>query len=221
MSPVPDGRHGLADGAGMSVWWDGPLRGRRVILAHGAGGSATSEVLAGYASALGARRMRVARFNFPYADQGRRAPDRAAVLLASWRAALRQLGGRSPVVGGKSMGGRYATLLLAEDDAPRVSACVLLGYPLHPAGRIESLRVEHLARVQVPMLFLAGTRDPLARLDLLERAVSELPAARLHVVDGANHDFAVGRRPRHDVLEELAAATAEFVAAAESRPALA
>ena len=111
------------------------------------------------------------------------------------------------------MGGRYATLLLAEPDRPAALGVVLFGYPLHPPGRTEQLRTEHLSRVPVPMLFLSGTRDPLARLDLLESAIGEVPRATLHLVDGADHDFRVKGRPSKDVTKELVDTTTAFASA--------
>ena len=182
-----------------------------MVLAHGAGGSMESPFLRSAAAELGRRGLRVARFNFPYAEEGRRSPDRAPVLLATWRVAASELGGASAVLGGKSMGGRYATLLLAGDDPPPAAGCVLFGYPLHPSGRPDRPRTAHLGSVRVPMLFLGGTRDPLARVDLLEEAVSALPLARLVVIDGADHDFRVPGRPHTEVIEELGGVTARFV----------
>src|SRR5437870_2120106 len=110
---------------------DGPARGPKMVLAHCAGGSSRSPFLAGFADAMGQRGFRVARFDFPYAEAGRRAPDRAPVLLERWRQAAKQFGGREPVLAGKSMGGRYATLLMAGEAPPSARAVVLLGYPLH------------------------------------------------------------------------------------------
>jgi predicted alpha/beta-hydrolase family hydrolase len=147
----------------------------------------------------------VVRFHFPYmqerVDAGRsRPPDRAPVLLDAWRAMLDEaLGwpGRGPLVlSGKSLGGRMASLLLAAGRAPEAVAAVYLGYPLHPAGRPERPRVEHLPAVTVPQLFVSGTRDALATFALLEQALRSCRSAELLVVPGGDHSLAVRQRDR-------------------------
>jgi predicted alpha/beta-hydrolase family hydrolase len=195
-----------AESTGLEALRDGPEGGRPFLLAHGAGGRNTSPWLGEVAAGLAAGALRVARFNFPYATAGRRAPDRPPVLLAAWRQAVTEFGDGRPdtVLAGKSMGGRYATMVMAEPDPPPASAVVLYGYPLHAPGRVDRLRREHLPAVAVPMLFLSGSRDPFARLDLIEETVAALgAAATLHVIDGADHDFRVKGRPHKDVLREL------------------
>jgi len=211
---VTEGSVLVPDRGPVTVLEQGPRRGRRLLLAHGAGGTARSPFLSQVSDGLASAGFRVVRFNFPYSEAGRRSPDRAALLLATWRAVVDSHGGDGgAVLAGKSMGGRYATLLLAEPDPPAAVGVVLFGYPLHPPGRIEQLRTEHLPRVQVPMLFLSGTRDPLARLDLLEPAIGDLPRATLHLVDGGDHDFRVKARPSKDVMKELVDATVAFATA--------
>ncbi len=203
----------------------GPVRAA-IALAHGAGGTLDQPLLVALADALAARGALVLRFNFPYSDAGRKAPDRAPALMATVAAAARWLAARPRargvplVVGGKSMGGRMASMWLADPApgvaAPQVAGLLLVGYPLHPAGQPARLRVEHLARVPVPMLFLAGTRDPLCDLALLRPALRRLRGrATLHVVAGGDHSFAVpkalGRGP-DDVRDELVAATLGWLA---------
>jgi len=149
----------------------------------------------------------VVSLNFPYMqrwqdEQRRRPPDRMPVLIETLRALLTRLHAwcrplsRMPaiVLVGKSMGGRVGSLLLAEGDAPGVRGAVYLGYPLHPAGKPERLRRDHLARVSVPQLFVSGTRDALATGDLLEQTVAGLgSSAALHWIDGGDHSLAVRR----------------------------
>jgi predicted alpha/beta-hydrolase family hydrolase len=124
------------------------------------------------------------------------------VLEACYRAVLAQLRADADlrptrlVIGGKSMGGRMASHLAAAGEA--VDGLLFLGYPLHPAGKPETLRAAHLQRIAVPMLFLAGTRDALCRLDLLRAALAGLPQATLHVVDDGDHSFAVRARSGRD-----------------------
>ena len=117
------------------------------------------------------------------------------------------------IIGGKSLGGRLATLLEAE--RPLADGILLLGYPLHPAGRPERLRTAHLARITVPMYFVAGTRDPLCRLDLLRSTLAALRApTHLHGVPEGDHSFRVPRRTgrtESEVYEDIAAVTARWL----------
>lgn len=199
--------HGVlqVDGRRARWWRSGPLDGRPlVLLAHGAGAPADSPFLLSARDGLVARGLTVVRFHFPYmqrmVDSGRRRPpDPMPRLLDTWRALLARVAGwpdAGPVVlAGKSMGGRAASLLAAAGDAPGARACVYLGYPLHPAGKPERLRREHLPDVPVPQLFLSGTADPLARLDLLRETVDGLgPGAELALVEGGDHSLARSRR---------------------------
>jgi predicted alpha/beta-hydrolase family hydrolase len=191
-----------------------------VVLAHGAGNDMSSPFLSAVHEGVAAHGYASVKFNFPYTEAGRRAPDRAPVLEDCYRhvvAAIRtdpHLAPRRIVIGGKSMGGRMASHLAAQGDA--VAGLLLLGYPLHPPGKVEQLRVAHLPRIRVPMLFFAGTRDPLCRLDLLQRTLAELRApVVLHVIDGGDHSFAVPKamhRPPHDVWEEIIRVTAAWLA---------
>ncbi len=173
-----------------------------VVLAHGAGNDMTNPLLVAVADALAQHGFPTVRFNFPYKERGGRAPDPPAVLEACYRAVLEQvrsdraLDARRVVIGGKSMGGRMALHLAAAGEA--VDGLLFLGYPLHPAGRPEQLRAAHLRRITAPMLFLAGTRDSLCRLDLLRGVLAGLPHATLHVVDDGDHSFAVRKRSGRD-----------------------
>src|SRR5262249_55468 len=144
-----------------------------------------------FADALARRGALVLRFNFPYTDAGRRAPDRAPVLVAAVAAAARWLAARPRargvplVLGAKSMGGPRASMLLAESGAPPTAGLLLVGYPPPPAGRPTELRAAHLPAVPCPMLFLEGTRDPLCDLARLRPVLRRLGRrASLHVVEG-------------------------------------
>jgi hypothetical protein len=167
-----------------------------VILGHGAGGDRRTPLLVRTAEALAAAGRQAVLYNFIYSDQGRRAPDPADVLEATTHAVgdfvSRELGAARIVHGGKSMGGRIASQAVAKGAA--ADALVFLGYPLHPPGRTDALRDRHLGAVGVPMLFVQGTRDAFARMDLLERVIATLgDKATLHVVEGGDHSFAVPR----------------------------
>lgn len=193
--------------------------GTLLLLAHGAGSDMHNPLLVELQAGLAAHGHIVATFNFPYTSQGRKLPDRAPVLEACFERvleALRDDAGlaiRRIVIGGKSMGGRMATHLAARGVA--VDGLLLLGYPLHPAGKPERLRSAHLPQLHVPSLFIAGTRDPLSDLALLRPAVATIPApVELHIIDGGDHSFGVPKklaRPASDVYEEIIITTDAWV----------
>ena len=180
-----------------------------VVLGHGAGGTRRTPMLVSLAESLAGSGRAVVLYNFPYAERGRRSPDPPAVLEATTRAAAalaREATGAARIVhGGRSMGGRIASQVVAAGE--RADGLAFLAYPLHPPGQFERRREAHLPKVQVPMLFLQGTRDAFAREDLLLALVERLgPRAELHRVAEADHSFGVlkrsGRTPR-DVLAEV------------------
>jgi hypothetical protein len=189
------------------------------LVAHGAGAGLQSPFMQGVAEGYAAGGVSALRFNFPYTEAGRKAPDRAPVLMAAWRAALEAAaglaGGRPLVASGKSLGGRMASMVAAEDGASFFArALVFFGYPLHAPGRAAQPRDAHLGDVTVPMLFVEGTNDSLATFELVQRLVERLsPLARMHVVEGGDHSFRVrgARRPDLDIGRELGAVAAAFV----------
>jgi uncharacterized protein len=189
------------------------------VLAHGAGAGMAHPFMEGAAAGLVDGHVSVLRFNFPYVTLGRRSPDRPEVAVATWRAALEQArttGRGLPVVaGGKSFGGRMASMLAAEQgESFPGKALVFLGYPLHAPGRTDQPRDAHLGSITVPMLFIEGTDDAFARFDLIESLVGRLrPLAQLHVVEGGDHSFRVrgARRPDVEISRDLGAVSAEFV----------
>jgi predicted alpha/beta-hydrolase family hydrolase len=180
-----------------------------VVLGHGAGGNRHTPMLVDLAEALAASGRAALLYNFPYAERGGRRPDPPRVLEAAAReateVALAQTGAEHVVMGGRSMGGRIASQVVAAGT--RADGLAFLAYPLHPPGRPETLRDAHLPGITVPMLFVQGTRDAFAREDLLLGLVERLGTrAELHRVDSADHSFRVlkrsGRTPE-DVLEEV------------------
>lgn len=169
------------------------------VLAHGAGAGMDHAFLADMSQRLAARGIATLRFQFPYMQAGRKRPDPPALLMAAVRAAIdeaaRALPGVPIVAGGKSMGGRMTSRLMAEAPHPDVRGLVFLGFPLHPASTPASERAEHLAAVNAPMLFLQGTRDALADLALMHQVIAGLGArATMHVIDGGDHSFEVLKR---------------------------
>src|SRR5581483_2790680 len=203
-----------ASGRPISTLWIDPGAPPPVlVVAHGAGAGMQHPFLAGFCRALEAPGVAPLRFNFPYAEAGRRSPDPEPVLRESWlaafEAAVRLAEGRPVLAGGKSLGGRIASMCTA--DGMPAAGLVFLGYPLHPPGAPERLRAEHLRRVAVPMLFLHGTRDPFARPDLLASVLESLGARAeyLSVRDG-DHSFNV-RGTKVDA-REVGAGLAELAA---------
>ena len=164
-----------------------------LVFAHGAGAGMRHAFMESAAAELGARGVATLRYEFPYMQRKSRRPDPPAVLQATVRAAVRAAAATVPglplLAGGKSMGGRMTSLAAAAEPLPGVRGLVFFGFPLHAAGSPSSERGAHLSRVTVPMLFLQGTRDKLADLDLLRPLLSGLPNATLKVLEGADHSF--------------------------------
>lgn len=159
-----------------------------------------------------ARFARVMTFDYAYRAAGRPFPDRQPKLLAVHRAAaahLRNEVGDHLVLAGRSMGGRMATLLATEGEA--CAGVVAFGYPLHPPGKPERLRIEHLPDLPVPVLFVTGTRDALARSDLVERHLVPLPNAEVVWVPGADHSFRRKGTGADEMLDGLAGITRQWL----------
>lgn len=160
------------------------------------------------------------RYDFPYMKAGKGRPDSPAVAQAAVRAAVREAGRLTPALpllaGGKSFGGRMTSQAQATEPLPGVRGLVFFGFPLHPPGKPGVERAEHLANVEIPMLFLQGTRDEFATLDLLRGVVARLGSgnrATLHLIEEGDHSFKVPKRTgktERDVMEELAAAIREW-----------
>lgn len=170
---------------------------RAVILAHGAGNDMTAPLLASFAEGLARAGHPVLRFNFPYSDHGRKAPDRPEVLMDAWQAAYKSfeeiMGPKmmSIAAAGKSLGGRMASMMVA-DRTLEVDGLIFLGYPLHPMDNKEKLRDAHLYRIKIPMLFFEGTRDPLCDLGKLDPVLKKLQAPwELFTIEGGDHSFHV------------------------------
>src|SRR5213596_899746 len=190
------------------------------VLAHGAGAGMRHPFLETIARALAERGVATLRYQFPYMERRASRPDPPAVAAAAVRAAVAEAGRAAPglplVAGGKSFGGRMTSAAQAEEPLPGVRGLVFLGFPLHPPGRAGDQRAEHLAQVQVPMLFLQGTRDDFADLKLLRPLIERLDTrATLHLVEGGDHSFHVLKRSGRtdaDVMGEIADAIAEWSA---------
>jgi uncharacterized protein len=193
-----------------------------LVVAHGAGAGMEHPFLRGFTRALNDDGVATLRFNFPYREAGRKFPDRPPAAIAAWRAAMDEAAARSAAhsegeplwAAGKSFGGRMASMAVAEGMA--AAGLVYLGYPLHPPGKPEKLRDEHLYGLETPMLFLQGTRDTFATPELLEGVVARIgPAATLQWCDGGDHSFAVAgtKRSAEEVGASLAGPVAAFMRA--------
>jgi uncharacterized protein len=194
-----------------------------LVLGHGAGAGMLHKGMEAIAHALADHGIATFRYEFPYMREGRKLPDPKPVLLSTVRHAVvaaRALAPDLPLLaGGKSMGGRMTSMAAAEEPLKDVQGIIFFGFPLHPAKQPGTSRAEHLANVGIPMLFLQGTRDALAELDLLTPICSGLPLATLEVAEGADHSFHVSKssgRTDAQVLNRLAHRCREW---ADSLPA--
>ncbi len=190
-----------------------------LVLAHGAGAGMRHPFMEALAGRLAAQRIATFRYQFPYMEQGRRRPDFQPILLKTVRSAVSAasaLSGELPLfAGGKSMGGRMTSLAAAKGPLADVRGIIFFGFPLHPVQKPSIERSDHLRAALIPLLFLQGTRDRLARLDLLERICQDLGrGATLHMIEGADHGFHVLKRSERtddQVQDELADATRTWI----------
>jgi uncharacterized protein len=210
-----------AGDAKVSGLWLAPEKARAcLVLAHGAGAGMAHASMTALATGLAGRGVATLRYQFPYMERGSKRPDAPALAHTTVRAAVAEatrLAGRLPLfAGGKSFGGRMTSQAQAITPLPGVRGLVFFAFPLHPAGKPSTTRADHLGEIDVPMLFLQGTRDALAGLDLLRPVVAALGArATLVLAQDADHSFHVpaktGRKDA-DVLAELLDAAAEWMA---------
>jgi uncharacterized protein len=157
------------------------------VCAHGAGGHKDDKAMLRLAAAFD---IEVVRFNFPYREAGSKRIDPMPVLKQSFASQIEKAKGRPLIIGGRSMGGRVASMLAA--DGVECDGLLLAAYPLHPAGQPEKLRDAHLPKIRCPVLCLNGTRDALCRRDLMETALRTVTAPwTMHWIEGADHSFHV------------------------------
>jgi predicted alpha/beta-hydrolase family hydrolase len=188
------------------------------VLAHGAGAGMAHPFLEAIARSLADRQIATFRFQFPYMELGGKRPDPPRLAQATVRAAVVAARGRLPdlplVAGGKSFGGRMTSQAQASEPLPGVRCLVFLGFPLHPANNPSSSRAEHLDQIQIPLLFLQGTRDALADIDLIHALIARLGSrAMLHAINDADHSFrlpARAGRTASEVTVELAGQIADW-----------
>jgi hypothetical protein len=204
--------------------WQGAGRGadRAVLLAHGAGSDLGGAALVAVAGALAKAGVPSLRFNSPHRTAGRNAPDRPKVLDAATREAAAELARRAKlpperlVLGGRSMGGRYCSLVVGAEEAPVAAlGLALLGYPLYAAGRTDQPRADHFPRLRVPVLFVSGTRDAMAaKPDLTKAARTVKGKVSFHWIDTADHGYRPLKssgRTSGDVAAEVGDVVTEWV----------
>lgn len=198
-----------------------------VILAHGAGAPHTSPFMTHFARGLADRGLDVVTFNFLYMERRRRLPDPPARLESCYRAVVEATRERVTsatkqlVIGGKSMGGRIATQVVAsasrkatDSGGLGVAGLVLLGYPLHPPGRPDRQRSAHLPSIQVPMLFVQGSNDVFGTVDEFRTVLATCPSAHLHIVEGGDHSFKIkskGTLPADEAHERVQKETLDWI----------
>ena len=193
--------------------------GFTVVLGHGAGTNQLSSFMRMVAAGLAARGIDAMTFNFLYSERGRHIPDPKPRLESCYRAVInaalshRKLKKNRLVIGGKSMGGRIASQVAAA-EGDRVAGLVFLGYPLHPPGRPDKMRDEHLKDIRAPMLFVQGSRDSFGRKEEIDAVIKKhrLPAT-LYVIEGGDHSFKVPKKlgvPQETIYEAVMDKVAEW-----------
>lgn len=201
----------------MKVLWQCPkVADAALVLAHGAGAGMTHRNMQALADAFGRKGVATLRFDFPFIEAGRRRVDPRAVATAAIAEAFAEASGRSALplwLGGHSFGGRMAShAVIDERLEPR--GLIFCSFPLHAPGKPGIERARHLAGIRLPMLFLSGTRDALAKSTVLAPLVASLPSAEVHWLDTANHGYRVlkrSRRASEDIFDEMARIARAFV----------
>ncbi len=190
-----------------------------LIIAHGAGHDMHSTFISYLHEEIARAGIMTVKFNFPYKELGRKAPDRPPVLEATWHAVIDAVlnnSGYRPeqiFLSGKSMGGRYASMIAAQ--RPGLGGLIVYGYPLHAPGKLDKLRSEHLSLITCPMLFFQGTRDSLCKINIFKPIVAKLTApTELHIIEGGDHSFKVLKkleRTESEVWQEITEKSSEWI----------
>lgn len=191
-----------------------------LILGHGAGANQLSSFMRLFASGFAGRGLDVITFNFLYMEQGRKIPDPGPRLERCYRSVIdvalkhKRLKGNRLVIGGKSMGGRIASQVAAQ-NGENIGGLVFLGYPLHPPGRPDKLRSEHLPKIKAPMLFVQGSRDAFGTKQEISSLIKKLKLpAELYAVEGGDHSLKVSQSsgvPQQDIHENTMDAIVEWL----------
>ena len=219
MAALAPFQFGVEGGGEVSALLLRPAKARRLlVLAHGAGAGMSHPFMEKLAGELACVGVATLRYQFPYMEKQRRVPDSPAILTATVVAAVRAAAEATPglalLAGGKSMGGRMTSQAAAQRPLDGVRGLVFFGFPLHPPNQPGTKRADHLAKVAMPMLFLQGTRDTFADLELWRPVCTKLGSrATLHVIETADHSFHVLKKSGRgdpEVLRELAEEAASW-----------
>ena len=185
------------------------------VFAHGAGAGMEHPFMQTAAEYLADENISTLRFNFPYMEKGKRYVDTLANAMKAVAAAVHkahQFADGLPVfAGGKSFGGRMTSSAATENLLPEIKGIVFFGFPLHAIGKPSSERAAHLFKIEVPLLFLQGTKDKLADIGLIQNLISELKNAKLYKVEGADHSFKVSRTDQNDTLKSICNIAAKWM----------
>jgi uncharacterized protein len=187
-----------------------------VVLAHGAGAGMHHSFMIRLSDALKENGIGSLRYQFPYMEQGKKRPDVPAVATKTVECVLIKAHELYPslplIAAGKSFGGRMTSQCLTKNALTFVKGVIFYGFPLHPAGEPATNRADHLKEMNIPMLFLQGTRDALAELALIQAVCSKLPTASLELLEGADHSFKKGKK---EFIAELSEASVKWIAGLE------
>ncbi|MEP0273889.1 alpha/beta hydrolase family protein [Ekhidna sp.] len=177
---------------------ESPKASSILIVAHGAGAGMHHFFMKEIAQLISNEGITVVRFNFPYMEQGRKSPGSPKSNIETWNIVIEHILTMYPempiVVSGKSYGGRMASHLLAEHNFERVKGIIYFGFPLHAPGKDSKDRAQHLCEITLPQLFLQGSKDKLANLDLMKEVMKSLHKAEIRVIEDADHSFHVPKR---------------------------
>jgi uncharacterized protein len=180
-----------------------------VVIAHGAGGNMNAPFISYFHERIAEQGYPSLKFNFPYSDAGKKVPDPQPVLLACYRKAIQAMPSSKVLIGGKSMGGRMASYLGNESQ---ITGLFFLGYPLHAPGKTDQLRDEHLYSIKKPMFFASGTKDPFARIDLLQKTIAKIGNwATPFFVENGGHSFEVSKKSGKSNSEVLELVAGELI----------
>lgn len=183
-----------------------------IVLAHGAGAGMNHQFMIALSETLATKNIGTLRYNFPYMENGKKRPDVPAVATKTVEVVLAKAHELFPKIkifgAGKSFGGRMTSQCLSKNHLDFVTGLIFYGFPLHAAGAPSIERAEHLKTVNVPMLFLQGTRDALAELSLIKQVTKGLKKSSLELFEGADHSFKSGKK---EFIPELATATANWI----------
>ena len=196
-----------------------------LVFAHGAGAGMQNKFMEQVSLSLAEKNIATLRFNFPYMENGKKMPDTRPVCCAAINAAVIKAAKLCPKIplfaGGKSFGGRMTSTAASEDVLPNVKGIVFFGFPLHAPGKPSNDRAEHLYKVNIPMLFLQGTRDALASLELLKPVIKKIgKKAELFIIEGADHSFHVPKENKlkdSDVIELICNEVKNFMSAVSGK----